>query len=53
MHQTLYHALWRISRQTTIEPEPASGHRADGRGLRRDFSAIYVIDEPQTRLFWD
>jgi hypothetical protein len=29
----------------------ASGHRADGRGLRRDFSTIHVIDEPQTRLF--
>src|SRR5712691_7105670 len=22
MHQTLYHASWRISRQMTIEPEP-------------------------------
>jgi len=30
----------------------ASGHCADGRGPRRDFSATYVIDEPQTRLFW-
>jgi hypothetical protein len=52
MHQMRYHASWRI-RQTTIEPEPASGHRADGRGPRLDFSAIHVIDEPQTRLFWD
>jgi hypothetical protein len=31
----------------------ASGHRAEGRSPRHDFSAMYVIDEPQTRLFWD
>jgi hypothetical protein len=30
-----------------------TGHRADGRSLRHDFSAMYVTAEPQTRLFWD
>ena len=28
----------------------ASGHRAEGRGPRRDFSAIHVIDRPANAL---
>ena len=50
MHQTHFYASWRISRLTTIEPEPLPDIVPDGRGPRRDFSAIHVTDRAANAL---
>lgn len=52
MHQTIYHASWRISRQTTIEPEPQPDIVPTGE-VRAAISPRFTSSTaPQTRLFW-
>ena len=52
MNQTLRHASWRISRQTTIEPEPQADIVPAGE-VRAALSPRFTSStEPQTRLFW-
>jgi hypothetical protein len=53
MHQTLYHASWRISRLMTIEREPQPDVVPTGE-VRAAISLRFTSStEPQTRLFWD
>ena len=50
--QTLYHASWRISRPTTIEPEPQADIVPTGEVRAAISSRFTSSTEPQTRLFW-
>jgi len=53
MYQTRYHASWRISRPTTIEPEPQADIVPTGEVRAAISSRFTSSAEPQTRLFWD